>query len=222
MVVSVDSRSKNGQATHSFSKVSALSYGITLGTITAKTDAKLTGLSSVLNALAVDFKPSWLHTPNSECLLLSDKDSFLSDLDGLSINICTGIPVPFETALAVVDSGGHNYGKTKLASPRIAALQDQWFDVIVLDGAHAAQRLQDTTAKSVIAILDRTEYDEEIEQVIGRLTGYRCDEFVQVPGNGVLQPPGQIDAVVFGLPNVQTNGPNLVSFGRGPTFDEVK
>ena len=213
MVVSVDSRSKQGQTTHAFSKVSALSYGITLGSISAKTDAKLSGLNRVLNAMGVDFKPSWLVAPNSECLLLSEKDSFLSDLTGLSIDASDGIPVKFETALAVADSGGHSYGKTKLASPRIALIPDHWFDVVVLDGAHASQRLPDTAAKSVIAILDRTEYDDEIEQLIGRLTGYRRDEFIQVPDDGVLQPPDQIDVVLFGLPNVQAHASGLASFG---------
>jgi hypothetical protein len=212
MVVSVDSRSKQGQTTRSFSKVSALSYGITLGAISAKTDAKLSALNRALQAMAVDFKPSWLLAPKFECLLLSEKDNFLSDLVGLSIDASDGIPVKFEAVLALSDSSGHSYGKTKLASPRIAAIPDQEVDVIVLDGAHASQRLPDTTAKSVIAILDRTEYDDEIEQVIGRLTGYRRDEFIQVPGGGVLQPPDQMDVVLFGLPNLQAHTSGLVTF----------
>lgn len=211
MVVSVDSRSKQGQSTHSFSKVSALSYGITLGSISAKTDAKLSGLNRVLNAMSVDFKTSWLVAPNSECLLLSEKDSFLLDLAGLSIDVSDGIPVKFETALAVTDGSGHSYGKTKLASPRIAAIPDQCFDVIVLDGSQASRRLPETAAKSVIAILDRSEYDDEIEQVIGRLIGYRRDEFIQVPEDGVLQPPEQMDVVLFGLPNVQGHASGLAS-----------
>ena len=213
MVVSVDSRSKQGQTTHSFSKVSALSYGITLGSISAKTDAKLSSLNSVLNAMAVAFKPSWLVAPNSECLLLSEKDSFLSDLAGLSIDASDGIPVKFESALAIADSRGHSYGKTKLASPRIAVIPDQWLDVVVLDGPYASQRLPDTAAKSAIAILDRTEYDDEIEQMIGRLTGYRRDEFIQIPDDGVLQPPKQMDVVLFGLPNVQAHASGVASFG---------
>jgi hypothetical protein len=212
MVVSVDSRSKQRQATRSFSKVSALGYGITLGSMSAETDSKLSGLSKVLGAMAVDFKPSWLVAPIAECLLLSEKESFWSDLAGLSINAFDSVPVKFETALAVADTNGHSYGKTRLASPRVAVIPDKRSDVIVLDGANASQRLPETTAKSVIAILNRTEYDDEIEQVIGRLTGYRHDEFIQVPSDGVLQPPGQVDAFLFGLPNVQLHGSGLASF----------
>jgi hypothetical protein len=205
VVVSVDTRSGSGQTTHLFSRSSALGYGITLGSITAKADAQLSGLGRIVRPLTKGFKDSWLRTPHPECLLLSEREHFINDLEGLSINVCGGTAEIFSTVLAPTDTTGHRYGKTRLISPRASVVLDGGFDVIVLDGAKALQRLSETTAKSVIAIVDRAEYDAECEQVVALLMGYRADEFVQVPLDGVRRPPAPIEVVVFGLPNVQNN-----------------
>lgn len=218
MVVSVDTKGDRGQATHSFSKSSALGYGITLGSITAKADAQLSGLGRIVSSLTSGFKASWLRTPHPECLLLSEREHFMSDLEGLSINVCKGISEPFGTVLAPMDATGHMYGKTKLISPRIAVVPDGEIDVIVLDGAKAFQRISETTAKSIVAIVDRTEYDEEIEQIVARFMGYRRDEFVQVPCDGVRRPPDQINAVIFGLPTAQINSNHSHDLDRGVDF----
>lgn len=205
VVVSVDTRSGSGQTTRSFSRSSALGYGITLGSITAKADAQLSGLGRIVRPLTSGFKDSWLRTPHPECLLLSGREHFLGDLEGVSINVCGGTVEIFSTVLALTDTTGHRYGKTRLISPRATVLLDGGFDVVVLDGAKALQRLAETTAKSAIAIVDRAEYDAESEQVVALLMGYRADEFVQVPLDGVRKPPAPIEVVVFGLPNVQNN-----------------
>lgn len=205
MVVSVDTRGGNGQITHSFSKSSALGYGITLGSITAKADAQLSGLGRIVRSLTSGFKDSWLRTPHPECLLLSERENFMNDLEGLSVNVCGGTSEPFSAALAPTDATGHMYGKTKLISPRTTVVPDGGFDVIVLDGAKALQRIAETTAKSVIAIVDRAEYDAEGEQMLTRLMGYRCDEFIKIPLDGVRRRPEPIEVVVFGLPSAQIN-----------------
>lgn len=215
MVVSVDTRGGNGQITHSFSKSSALGYGITLGSITAKADAQLSGLGRIVSSLTSGFKDSWLRKPHSECLLLTEREHFMSDLEGLSINVRNGAAELFGAVLAPTETTGHMYGKTKLISPRTSVVPDGGFDVVVLDGAKALQRIADTSAKSVVAVVDRAEYDEESEQIVARLLGYRCDEFVQIPCNGVRRPPDQIEVVVFGLPNAQINSQHLYGLNRG-------
>jgi hypothetical protein len=207
IVVSVDSKTNDGQANHSFSKKSALNYGITLGAITAKADAQLLGLSRIVSSLFDGFKASWLRTPAPECLVLSERDSFIADLEGLTINIRDGASESFGTMLSLTDAIGHMHGKTRLVSPRLSLVPDAGYDIVILDGSAALQRMLDTSAKSVIAILDRTEYDEEVEQLVTRFMGYRRDEFIQVPVNGVRLPPEQIDLVVFGLPKSQSNMP---------------
>lgn len=207
MVVSVDSKANEGQANHSFSKKSALNYGITLGAITAKADAQLLSLSKIVSSLMEGFKDSWLRTPASECLVLTEKEGFVADLEGLSINVRNGISEPFSAMLSLTDATGHMHGKTRLASPRLALVPDTGHDIVVLDGSAALQRILETTAKSVIVILDRTEYDEEVEQLITRFMGYRRDEFIQPPASGVRFPPEQIEIIVFGLHKSQTNIP---------------
>ena len=213
MVVSVDNRSRQGQTTHSFARTSALKNKITLGAISAKTNAQLVGLSRVLSILGVEDKSSWLTAPRFECLLLSEKATFLSDLVGLSINTLDDAIVTLEDALAISENSGKKYSKTKLASPRQDAISDQIIDVIVLDGASAVKQLQNANAKSVIAILSNAEYDNDVEHEIGLLAGYRRDEFVVPPTNGVLEPPAQIDVVVFGLPssNLQVSAIDLIA-----------
>lgn len=215
VVVSVDTRGARGQITHSFSKNSALGYGITLGSITAKADAQLSGLGKIAGLLTSGFKNSWLRKPRPECLLIAEREHFMNDLEGLLINVGMGTAEPFGAVLAPMDSSGHMYGKTKLMSPRSPVLPDSGFDVIVLDGAKALLRLAETTAKSVIAVVDRSEYDEECEQLVARLMGYRSDEFVKAPGGGVRQPPNQLDVVVFGLASVHTNSNHSCGLNEG-------
>lgn len=215
VVVSVDTRGVRGQITHSFSKSSALGYGITLGSITAKADAQLSGLGNIVGLSTSGFKNSWLRKPHPECLLLAEREHFMNDLEGLLIKVGMGSAESLGSVLALSDTSGHMYGKTKLISPRTTGMSDGGFDVIVLDGAKALQRIAETTAKSVIAIVDRAEYDEECEQLVTRLMGYRCDEFVKPPEEGVHQPPSQIETVVFGFPTVQINSQHFNDLNEG-------
>ena len=208
MVVSLNSKAKNGQATRFFSKSSALGYGITLGSITAKADAQLLGLSRVMSVLVSSFSASWLRVPKPECLVLSERINFMEDIEGLSVTVHDSISEPLDNLLSLTDSTGSTYGKTRLMSPRNSDVFDIGYEVVVLDGVSAFQRLSDTSAKSVIALVDRTEYDEVIEQLVTSLMGYRQDEFVQVPACGVRLPPPEIDVVVFGLATTHTEKTN--------------
>jgi hypothetical protein len=199
MAISLNSKSKSGQATRLFSKNSALGYGVTLGAITAKADAQLLGLGRVVDSLIDGFKVSWLRTPKPECLILSERTSFMADLEGLSVSVQGSASEPFNNLLSLTDAAGSTHGKTRLISPRQSNIFDTGFDVAVLDGASALLRLSDTTAKSVIALVDRVEYDEEVEQLVTAFMGYRRDEFVKAPTGGVRLPPPGFDLVVFGL-----------------------
>ena len=60
--------------------------------------------------------------------------------------------------------------------------------------------MPDTAAASVLAILDPTEYDEEVEQVLMTFMGYASDAFVHIPADGLKALPPSAEIVVFGLP----------------------
>lgn len=200
LVVAVDGGRRGQPVTCSFTRRTTLGYGVTLGAVSAKVDVRLTGAERLLKAAIGTFSPGWIRSPRIDCTIVSERTSFVADLADTSLAIGALGAEPLMDVLSVSDAGGHTYGKTRLLSPRQHGLLDAVGQVTILDGAAAVLRITDTTAASVLAVLDPAEYDEEVELVLMSLMGAASDSFVRVPANGLKAAPQGVEVFVFGLP----------------------
>jgi hypothetical protein len=184
-----------------FAKSAALSYGITLGRVSARANERLTSAERVIRAVVTDAAQGWMRSPAIECTIITERSSFLSDLEGLTIRARPGGETYCSDLLAIMDSGNRTHGKTRLAPARNDGVLDESGSVTILDGASAAVRLGDTVAKSVVVLLEQSEYDEEVEQLIRTFLGFAVDSHIYAPTNGVKAPPSSVETFIFGLPS---------------------
>ena len=201
MEVVVETQKRSQQGTRLFTKSAALSYGITLGAVSTQTDERLATAERLIRAVVPDAAHGWMRSPAIECTIITERSSFLSDLDGMAIRAEVGVEVSCSDLLAIVDSGGRSHGKTRLAPARSDGVLDESGSITILDGASAAVRIGDTMARSVVVLLDQSEYDEEVEQLIQTFLGYAVDVHIHAPANGVKAPPASVEAFMFGLPS---------------------
>ena len=195
-----EGQKKTQQSNRLFAKSAALSYGITLGSISALADERLGSGERFLQAALVDAPKGWTSSPSIDCVIVTEKTSFLNDLDGFAI-VAEGIAKSnCADILSIPNSGGRSHGKTMITSARNHGVIDEFGLISILDGHAAALRLMDTTASSVVVVLDQAEYDEEIEQLFKSYIGYSVDIGIHAPKSGVLAPPSSVECFIFGLP----------------------
>lgn len=203
MEVVTETQGKRGErSTRMFAKAAAMSYGITLGSISAAADEQLAGADRLIKAAVTDGAQSWIRSPGVECTVITERTSFLGDLEGLSIRAGGKVDASCCDLLAIADSGGRSHGKTRVAPARTDGALDEPGSLTILDGAAAALRLSETSAPSVVIVLDHAEYDDEIEQLLQTFLGYAVDQPIHAPVSGVRAPPGTIEAFIFGLPSL--------------------
>ncbi|MCW5623167.1 MAG: hypothetical protein KIT73_00410 [Burkholderiales bacterium] len=200
MEVVVEARGKTPQNTRLFSKWAALSYGITLGSVTAQTDERLASAESFFRAVVAGAAQGWMRSPAIECTVITERSSFLSDLTGLAFRAGAGGEASLSELLAIADAGRGAYVKTRIAPARNNGVLDESGSITVLDGASAAVRMGDTIARSIVVLLDQSEYDEEVEQLIQTFLGSAVDAHIHAPSRGVKTSPASVEAFMFGLP----------------------
>lgn len=188
------------KGTRLFAKAAALSYGITLGSVSAQAGERLASAERILCTVLTDAAQRWMRSPTIDCTIVTERTSFLSDLEGLKICAGPGVEASCSDLLAIADSGGLSHGKTRVASARGDGVLDESGSITILDGASAAVRMGDTIARSVVVLLDQSEYDEEVEQLIQTFLGFAVDAHIHTPANGVKASPASIEAFIFGLP----------------------
>ena len=199
VVVTVDGGRRGQPVTQSFAQATALRYGITLGVVTNRVNEQLGGVDRLMKNVIHDFNPSWLHSPRVECSIVSEKSSFLGDLDQLRVGSGGVTSELLSDILSISESVGRTHGRTKLVSTHQPGIFDGPVQVTILDGIAATLRLAESTANCVIALVDRTEYDEDVTQIVATFMGSASDKYLHIPANGLRVPPPSIDIVVFGL-----------------------
>ncbi len=201
--VVTETRGKRGdRSTRLFAKAAAMSYGITLGSISASADEQLAAAGRVIKAAVTDVAQSWIRSPGIECSVITERTSFLDDLEGLSIRVDGKVDASCCDLLAIADTGGRSHGKTRVSPARTEGALDDPGSFTILDGPAAALRLAETSAPSVVVVLDHAEYDDEIEQLFQTFLGYAVDEPIHAPVSGVRAPPETVESFIFGLPSL--------------------
>lgn len=198
--VLVQGQKKSNQSSRFFAKAAALSYGITLGSVSIISDQRLSDAERVLDALITNAPKGWFRSPSIECTVITEMTSFLADLENLTLHAGRSIQANFTSILAITDSSGKTHGKTRVAHARNEGILDEVGFVTILDGAAAARRINETFSKSIVVLLDQAEYDEELEQLFQTYLDYAVDVGIHPPDKGVVPPPMSIQTFIFGLP----------------------
>jgi len=191
---------RSNQSSRFFAKTAALSYGITLGSVSIMSDLRLSDAERVLDALLTDAPKGWFRSPSIECTVITEMTSFLADLENLTLHAARLAQAHLSSILAITDTSGKAHGKTRVAPARNEGTLDEVGFVTILDGAAAARRINETFSKSIVVLLDQAEYDEELEQLFQTFLDYADDSVIHPPENGVEHPPMSLQAFIFGLP----------------------
>jgi len=202
LALSVQAPARARGSTYLLPRESALSYGVTQGKVTSRSEGALVRATGLLKALVDDSSMAWAHSPMADSTLVTERATFLADLDGLVLEVRNGPATAFLDALAIADPDGRQHGKLRLIPLRDHGHDDVQRGVTILDGAGAASRLGQSSARSVVVLLDRAEFDEEVANSLNRFLAQSTDDSIQAGegANAVVAPPPSIDVFVLGLP----------------------
>jgi len=204
LAISVDSPKRSRGSTFLLSKASALSHGVTLGAITARAEERLSAAGILIGDVVDGASLSWIRAAAADSTLVTERTSFVGDLEHLSLTIGASPSVSFLDALSIADANFRQHGKLQLIPSRAEAFADQTQGLTVLDGAGAAMRLGSARARSIVVLLDHAEYDEEVAHALAPFVSHSVADGIHAPDSGVVQAPDVVEVFVFGLPALGT------------------
>lgn len=197
----VDSRGKpKGNKTY-LPRKTALSYGVTLGAVSARADASLTSAAALMQALNTDSSVAWSRSPMADSTVVTERSSFVLNLEGIELRARQSHAASMLAALSIADGQGREHGKLKVVSTRTEVVDDAPDGVTVLDGALAASKLGYLKARSLILLLSHSEYDEAVLHEIRPFLSHATDTGIHgwLPGARVGDVPPGIEVFAFGM-----------------------
>lgn len=200
LAIEVDSPRRSKGSTFLLPQATALSYGVTLGAVTARIDQRLSSLSELLKLVVQGGSQSWVRSPIVDSTVVTECATFIDDLEGISLGAGDRLVIPLVEALSIADARGRKHGKLLLVPSRAANLEGAAPGITVLDGAASAARIGETAANSVVVLLDYAECDEEVMHSIQPFYSHSIDAGVWAPIGMPTAMPQGVDAFVFGLP----------------------
>lgn len=199
LAITVESPKRAFGATTLLPRASALSYGVTLGGITPRLGDRLTAAADLMRAVVDQASLSWIRSVTPDSTLVTERSSFLADLEGMSVSAQTLDYMPMVNALAISNET-RQHGKLQLVPARVEAFCDSERGLTILDGAVALTRLGASQARSVVVLLEQAEYDEEAAHAISPFVSHSVDAGIHLPSDGIPTVPRGIEASVLGLP----------------------
>lgn len=202
LAIAVQSPARSRGTTYMLPRATALSYGVTQGAVTNRSEGALARAAELLKAVVDGSSAAWARSPMADSTVVTERASFLDDLEGIVLKARNVPATELRDALAIADAAGRQHGKLRLVPARDQGSDDVPRGVTILDGARAASRLGQASAGSVVVLLDHADYDEEVVNGLNRFLAHSVDEGIHsgTGANAVVAPPPSIDVVVFALP----------------------
>lgn len=202
--LAIDETDSRGRATGSkfyLPRSTALSHGVTLGAMSARTDEKLTLSARFMRSLNSDTSLAWSRSPMADSTIITERASFLQDLEEIKVQTGSEPALGMLDALCVADSQGQAHGKLLVVSSRSDKTHDEPTGVSILDGAAAISKLGYLRARSVVILVTHSEYDEEVSHEILPFLSYSVEEGVHAwkIGAKVGDVPHGVEAFAFGV-----------------------
>lgn len=197
----VDSRGRPKGSKTYLPRKTALSYGVTLGAVSARADASLTSAATFMKSLNSDASVAWSRSPMADSTVVTERSTFLLNLDGIELRARQSHAVSMLDALSIADAQGREHGKLMVASTRTEVVNDAPDGVTVLDGAQAVSKLGYLKARSVVVLLSHSEYDEEVMHEVRPFLSHATDSGIHAwpPNARVGDVPPGIEAFAFGM-----------------------
>lgn len=202
--LAIDELDSRGRATGSkfyLPRSTALSHGVTLGAISARSDEKLTSSARFMRSLNSDTSLAWTRSPMADCTVITERSRFLQDLEEIKLQVGLEPALRMLDALCIADTQGRAHGKLLVVPTRTEKIDDLPNGVSIIDGAAAISKLGHLQARSVVILVAHSEYDEEVSHELLPFLSYSVDEGVhpwQI-GARVGDLPCGVEAFAFGL-----------------------
>lgn len=201
LAIAVQSPARSRGTTYMLPRATALSYGVTQGAVTNRGEGALARAAALLKAVADDSSAAWARSPMADSTLVAERASFLADLEGMVLKARNVPATELRDALAIADPEGRQHGKLRLIPARDQGSDDVLRGVTILDGARAASRLGQASARSVVVLLDHADYDEEIANGLNQFLAHSIDHGIHAgTDSAVVAPPPSINVLAFALP----------------------
>jgi hypothetical protein len=202
LAIAVQAPAKSRGTTFLLPRTTALGYGVTQGAVTHRGEEALAHLATLLKAVVDDSSAAWTRSPMADSTLVTERASFLADLEGLMLEAQGTPATALYDALAIADPESRKHGKLRLIPLRDHGNDDVQRGVTILDGPRAASRLGQCRARSVVVLMDQASFDEEVTNELNRFLAHSVDGGIHA-GEGtskVVAPPLSIDVFAFALP----------------------
>jgi hypothetical protein len=202
--LAIDETDSRGRATGSkfyLPRSTALSHGVTLGSMSARTDEKLALSARFMRSLNSDTSLAWSRSPMADSTIFTERTSFLQDLEEIKVQAGSEPALWMLDALCVADTQCRTHGKLLVVPTRTEKICDAPTGVTILDGAAAISKLGHLNARSVVILMAHSEYDEEVSHGILPFLSYSVDAGVHAwqLGAKVGDMPHGVEAFAFGV-----------------------
>ncbi len=128
-----------------------------------------------LRYLVENLNPKWIWADGAEGLIVTNVASFESSLAGLSLSIEGQNPIALSNLLCLERNNIQNHAKLRIDHPR-GELSGN-FPIVILDGAKAFMAHEHVSSVSnMLVILDRSEYQEGIDDAVWGLRSISIDD----------------------------------------------
>lgn len=206
----VDSRGRPTGSKFYLPRSTALSHGVTLGAVSARADEKMTSAARFMQALNSDSSLAWSRSPMADSTVVTERASFLQDLEEIEVQAGSERPLLMLDALSIADTQGRAHGKLLVVPTRTEKINDAPVGVTILDGAAAVSKLGHLRSRSVVILVAHSEYDEEVSHEILPFLSYSVDEGVHAwqPNATIGEVPLGIEAFAFGVRDQRVGEPD--------------
>lgn len=201
LAISIETPRKSKGAIFLLPRATALSYGVRLGAVSARTEKQLTASAMLLRSVVDDASLAWIRSTNPDSTLITERSTTLNDLSEIAVATGPTCVVPFTDVLAFSDPQERKHGKTLLLPVRSELSNDAPEGVTILDGPAAISRLAHARARSLLVLLDYAEYDEVVMHDLFPFMGSAVAAGLHPLGGSAPTLPAGVEIFAFGLPN---------------------
>ena len=178
---------------------------VRVGASSSSVDAKRAGAVAVMRKLVEGDEIVWDLSSAPDCMVVSEKRAFLDEFENIDVGAGGDEHMPFRDLLLLSERADVP-GMVGLVSDRVGHLEDPADGVTILAGSSAGALLSCCRARSVVFLLDQSEYDEDVDNRLAPLAASQTPASVRIPEYVLKDIAGGIELSVVGLPDDQSGG----------------
>jgi len=142
----------------------------------------------------------WISSWTSECLLVTNRAGWKRENEGLLAAVATGDnPIALSDALMWWLKDGVHAPRVCLSSPKSVPINSHEIPLAILDGPDALRSMELVYSQNILILLDQTEYDEGVENLLAQPLSVRNDELLPFPEGVAETLPSSIEMTMFAL-----------------------